>query len=584
MVDTTLEQKTGAENIVWDLSVYYNGADDPAIEQDITALNGLVDAFISAYRGRVAGLTAEDLLAAMNRMETLIEKSHRLAIFANLLYTTDTNNPTYGALLQKITEYDAELEQKLLFFELEWLAVEDSVADNLLADPVLSKFRHYLEAERRYKPYKLSEAEEQILVEKAVTGSNAWTRFFNQVMGAARYTFEGEKLTQSQILSKMHDPDREVRRKAADSMTAGLRERGMELTYIFNTLAADKMFEDRRRGYATWISARNLSNKVADEVVEALIQAVTSNYDIVARHYTLKRILLGYDELTDYDRYAPLPVKASDKLFNWDEARDIVLNAYHAFSPRMAEISRMFFDQHWIHAALHPGKRSGAFSMSGTPSSNPFILMNYTGRERDVSTLAHELGHGVHQYLAAGAQGLLNASTPLTTAEMVFTDLMQREADDEARLAMLVARIEDSFATIFRQIAMNRFEDGLHNARRSEGELTAERISAIWLDTQRAMFQGSVNLRDDYAIWWSYIPHFLHVPGYVYAYSFGELLVMALFKIYQNGGADFVPAYMDVKVGVDLTDLNFWNEGLSILRDMVTQEEALARQVYPDKF
>ncbi|MAS37187.1 MAG: oligoendopeptidase F [Anaerolineaceae bacterium] len=606
MVDATAEQKTGAENIVWDLSILYSGPDDPAIGQDITAVSDLVDTFVNTYRGRVADLSASELLTAMNEMEALSDKAYRLGLFANLLYATDTNNPQYGALVQKLTEFDAEMEQKLLFFELEWLELDDATADKLLADPTLDKFKHYLEAERRYKPYKLSEVEEQLLVEKAITGRSAWGRFFSQVMGAARYTFEGEQLTQSQILSKIQDANREIRRKGADAMTEGLRQRAMELTYIFNVLAADKFFEDRRRGYSTWLSSRNLSNKVADEVVDALVQAVTSNYDIVARHYNLKRILLGLDELTDYDRYAPLPVKASDKLFQWDEAREIVMNAYQAFSPRMAEITQLFFDQNWIHAALQPGKRGGAFSAGGPPSAHPFILMNYTGRENDVSTLAHELGHGVHQYLASEAQGLLNASTPLTTAEMastfgemlVFTDMMEREPDPEARLAMLARKIEDTFATVFRQIAMNRFEDGLHNARRSEGELTTERISEIWMETQRAMFEGSVNLRDDYSIWWSYVPHFLQVPGYVYAYSFGELLVLALFKIYQERGAEFVPAYLDVlaaggsdwpdqilaKVGVDLTDLNFWNEGLEILRDMVTQEEALAREIYPEKF
>lgn len=606
MVDATAEQKTGAENIVWDLSILYSGPDDPAIGQDITAVSNLVDTFVNTYRGRVADLSASELLTAMNEMEALSDKAYRLGLFANLLYATDTNNPQYGALVQKLTEFDAEMEQKLLFFELEWLELDDATADKLLADPALDKFKHYLEAERRYKPYKLSEVEEQLLVEKAITGRSAWGRFFSQVMGAARYTFEGEQLTQSQILSKIQDANREIRRKGADAMTEGLRQRAMELTYIFNVLAADKFFEDRRRGYSTWLSSRNLSNKVADEVVDALVQAVTSNYDIVARHYNLKRILLGLDELTDYDRYAPLPVKASDKLFQWHEAREIVMNAYQAFSPRMAEITQLFFDQNWIHAALQPGKRGGAFSAGGPPSAHPFILMNYTGRENDVSTLAHELGHGVHQYLASEAQGLLNASTPLTTAEMastfgemlVFTDMMEREPDPEARLAMLARKIEDTFATVFRQIAMNRFEDGLHNARRSEGELTTERISEIWMETQRAMFEGSVNLRDDYSIWWSYVPHFLQVPGYVYAYSFGELLVLALFKIYQERGAEFVPAYLDVlasggsdwpdqilaKVGVDLTDLNFWNEGLEILRDMVTQEEALAREIYPEKF
>ncbi len=431
-------------------------------------------------------------------------------------------------------------------------------------------------------------------------------RFFQQVMGAARFDYEGDKLTQSEILAKMHDSDREVRRKAADSVTATLHEKAMELTYIFNVLAADKASDDRRRGYETWVSARNLDNKVADEVVGALVQAVTSSYDIVAQHYTLKRALLGYDELTDYDRYAPLPVRDSDRQYSWDQAHDIVLKAYGAFSPQVAEIVQRFFDEHWIDAALQPGKRGGAFSASGTPSTHPFILMNFTGRASDIKTLAHELGHGVHQFLAAEHQGLLNADTPLTTAEMastfgemlVFNDLMAAEPDPEARLAMLSEKIEEMFATIFRQTAMNRFEDGLHNARRNEGELPTERINQIWMETQEAMFEGSVHLRDDYAQWWSYIPHFLATPGYVYAYAFGELLVLALFKLYQSGGEDFVPAYIDVlaaggsdwpdkilaKVGVDLTDPNFWSEGLAILRDMVEQEQALAREVYPEKF
>ena len=299
MVDAALENKTGAEDILWDLSIFYSGPEDPAIQQDIAAINQDVEAFVTQYRGQVAQLNADEMLAAMTTMEALMDRVYRLGMYANLLYATDTNNPQYGALVQKITEFDAELEQKLLFFSLEWLDMEDASADQLLAEPGLQKYRHYLEAERRYKPYKLSEAEEQLLVEKAVTGRNAWTRFFSQFMGAARFTFDGEQLTQSQVLSKMHDPDREVRQKAADSVTEGLHDRAMELTYIFNVLTADKFFEDRRRGYATWISSRNLSNKVADEVVEALIQAVTSNYDIVARHYNLKRVLLGYDELTD---------------------------------------------------------------------------------------------------------------------------------------------------------------------------------------------------------------------------------------------------------------------------------------------
>jgi oligoendopeptidase F len=261
----------------------------------------------------------------------------------------------------------------------------------------------------------LSEAEEQILMEKSVTGRSAWVRFFQQLMAAARFDYEGEQLTQSEILAKLHDTDRNVRARAADSVTATLREKSMELTYVFNVLAADKASDDRRCGYGSWISYRNLDNKVADEVVEALVNAVTSNYDIVAQHYTLKRRLMGYDELTDYDRYAPLPVHDSDRQFSWDEAREIVQKAYTAFSPQAAEITQRFFDEDWIHAALQPGKRGGAFAAPGPPSAHPFVFMNFTGRATDIRTLAHELGHGLHQYLAVNAQGLLNSDTPLTT-------------------------------------------------------------------------------------------------------------------------------------------------------------------------
>jgi len=606
MAEATAQPTTGAEHIVWDLSIFYSGPQDPAIEADMQAVDADIAAFAQDYRGKVAQLDGDGLPAAMERVEALLDRVYRLEMCARLLHATDTNDPAFGALLQKIIEHGARVQQGLLFFELEWTALEEEAAGALLAQPALTKFRHYLEAERRYRPHLLSEAEEKLLVEKAVTGREAWGRFFGQLMGAARYTLRGESLTQTQALSKLHDVDRALRREAAAAITAGLQEQAMPLTYIFNVLAADKASEDRQRGYATWVSSRNLANKVADDTVEALVQAVTGSYDIVADHYELKRVLLGYDELHDYDRYAPLPVAGSDRYYRWEEAREIVQQAYHAFSPRMAAVSQRFFDEGWIHAALGPGKTGGAFSAGGPPSAHPFILMNFTGRERDVATLAHELGHGVHQLLAAESQGLLNANTPLTTAEMastfgemlVFDDLMEGEPQAEARLAMLAAKLEDSFATIFRQVAMNRFEHGYHNARRETGELTAEGLGALWLETQQAMFQGSVTLGPDYSHWWSYVPHFLQVPGYVYAYAFGELLVLALFRLYQQRGADFVPDYLALlaaggsdwphkllaRMGVDLTDPDFWGEGLAILREMVRQEQQLAREVWPEKF
>jgi oligoendopeptidase F len=606
MVEAALEQQqTGAENIVWDLSVFYSGVDDPAIERDMQDINRKIEAFDRDYRVKVATLDAEGMLDALTAMEAIYDQSGRISAFAFLNFATDTANPQFGALVQRVTEYNAQTQQRMVFFDLEWNNIDDTKAAELLNDPTLGKYRHYLEAERRYKPYQLSEIEEQLLVEKSVTGRDAWVRFFTQLMGTLRFEFDGEQLTQSQILIKLYDPDREIRRRAKDSVTQTLRSRAMELTYIFNVLAADKASDDKRRGYPSWVSSRNLANKAPDAVVDALVQAVTSNYDLVARHYKLKRTLLGLDELTEYDRYAPLPLKQGDAHYSWEEARDVVLNAYHAFSPHMADIAGKFFEGNWIHAALMPGKRGGAFAAPTVPSAHPFVLVNFTAKSKDVMTLAHELGHGVHQYLS-NSQGLLLSGTPLTTAEMasvfgemlVFSDLMDKEPDAEARLAMLAEKIEDTFATVFRQISMNRFEDAMHNARRSEGELSTERLSQLWLETQRAMFGESVNLSEDYGVWWSYIPHFLGTPGYVYAYAFGELLVLALFNLYRERGADFVPQYLDVlaaggsdypdqilaKVGVDLTDPNFWTEGLNAIRVLVEQEEQLAREVYPEKF
>ena len=363
-----------------------------------------------------------------------------------------------------------------------------------------------------------------------------------------------------------------------------------------NNILADKASDDRLRNYPTWISARNMSNEVDDATVDALVEAVTSRYDVVARYYNLKRRLLGLDGLYDYDRYAPLP--AADRHYDWSEARDVVLNAYAGFDQRMADVASLFFERRWIDAAIRPGKRGGAFSAGTVPSVHPYILMNFEARPRDVMTLAHELGHGIHQKLA-GVQGLLQADTPLTTAEtasvfgemLVFQDLLARENDPGVRLAMLTSKIEDSFATAFRQVSMNRFEHVAHTARRSEGELSTERLSELWMGSQRPMFGDSVTLTDNYALWWSYVPHFISTPGYVYAYAFGELLVLALYARFKQSSAGFADAYLAMltaggsnwpheivkPLGVDLTDPAFWQNGLGILDDMVRDAETLAQ-------
>ncbi len=606
MIDLVKEAPTGAENIIWDLSIFYSNPKDPAITHDMDTIRQQAESFAASYRGQVATLDAEGMIDALLEREALYDKLGRISSYAFLNFATDTSAPELGALLARAQEFNATIEQQIMFFDLEWKATPDDQSRALLAQPTLHKYAHLLESDLRFRPFMLSEVEESLLVEKSVTGRAAWNRFFTQLISALRFDWNGESINLSKILDKLYSTDRDVRRQAATLVAEGLRARSMETTYVFNILLQDKAQDDARRGYPTWISARNMDNKAPDTVVDALVNAVTSNYEIVARHYRLKRALLGLDELTEYDRYAPLLADAPTSQYSWEEARAVVTKAYQAFSPQAGEIVKRFFDENWIHAALLPNKRGGAFASAAVPSAHPFILVNFTGKPREVMTLAHELGHGLHQFLAGQAQGLYYQYTPLTTAEtasvfgemLTFQDVLRQENDPKARLLMLAQKIEDSFATVFRQVAMNRFEDGLHTARREQGELSTDQINTIWLKTQRKMFGDSVNLSDDYGIWWSYVSHFVGSPGYVYAYAFGELLVLALYKLYQERGDSFVPQYLELlaagnsdypdrllaKIGIDLNDPAFWNGGLQLLSDLIAQEEALAREIYPDKF
>ncbi|GIV61176.1 MAG: oligoendopeptidase F [Rhodothermaceae bacterium] len=593
MPETTEQPVTGAETVHWDLSDLYS--DHDALDRDLETADREVEAFEQAYRGRVATLEADGLAEALAAYEGLHDRLGRAYTYAYLYWSTDTGDPARGALLQKVREAYTRLSQRLIFFRLEWAAVDDARAEALLADPALAQYRHYLELERLHRQHLLSEPEEKILAEKSITGRGAWNRFFDETLGAMRFSLDGRAMTQQEVLAKLYEPDRDVRRAAALAFTEGLEAHIRPLTFIFNTILADKASDDRLRRFPHWLAARNLDNEVSDEMVQALIEAVTGRYDLVARFYRLKRRLLGLDELFDYDRYAP--VGEADTRYDWDAARALVQAAYADFHPRLGEIVEQFFEKRWIDAALAPNKRGGAFSHGAVPSAHPYILMNYTGKIRDVQTLAHELGHGVHQYLSR-KQGVLQADTPLTTAEtasvfgemLVFQRLMKQEQDPRNRLAMLVGKIDDTIATVFRQVAMNRFEDRMHNARRTEGELPPEWFCEAWMDMQRAMFQGSVTLGDHYRFWWSYIPHFLHTPGYVYAYAFGELLVLALYARYQEEGPAFADKYIGLleaggsdwphrlvgRLGVDLTDLGFWHQGLSAIEALIEQAEALA--------
>jgi len=589
---------TGAEDVAWDLTDLYSGIDDPKIDNDITAADAEAEKLAEDFKGRIAELTVSEMLSLLERYSKLLEQFYQAGSFSQMIWSTNTEDPAYGALMQKIRERGAQVQQKLVFIELEWANTPDDAANALINDPALAKYKHFLEVSRQRKPYLLSEPEERILSEKSVTGRSAWSRFFGEVHGAARYDWQEESVPLEVVLKELYNVDRGQRSAAAGVATVGLNKLIRTTTYIFNTILADKASSDRLRGYPSWITSRNLSNEVDDESVETLIKAVTGRYDIVARYYNLKRDLLGLDELYDYDRYAPLP--AADKDYQWDQARDIVLTAYNKFHPRLGEIAGFFFDKNWIDAPIRAGKRGGAYATPTVPTVHPYVFMNFLGKSRDVETLAHELGHGVHMYLSQG-QGILQAGTPLTTAEtasvfgemLVFQDLLSKEDDPAVRLAMLTGKIEGSFATVFRQVAMNRFEDAIHTARRHEGELSTDRFNQIWMETQQAMFEDSVKLTDDYSIWWSYIPHFINSPGYVYAYAFGELLVLALYARYEEVGADFADGYIEMlsmggsdwpheivkPLGVDLTDPNFWTHGLKILDDLVVQAEKLAAEV-----
>lgn len=579
-----------AENILWDLTDLYEGLNDQAIEADMQRRRAKVADF-SRLRGKVAALQARELLDAVRMFEEITENAQKLLAYSYLNFSTQTQNPQASAFFQSQKEFYSELHRETLFFELEWTKADDSVAGSLLSDPLLAKYTHYLAALRRYSRHVLSEPEEKILADKEPAGASAWSALFDKMLSQLR--FGESKRTESEVLSDLHSPERETRKKAAAELTEGLESILPSLTHIFNTILLDKSIDDRLRSYPHWLSSRNLSNEADDAMVEALCEAVCSRYDLVERYYRLKRKLLGYEELFDYDRYAPIPGLPEEK-FSWERAKEIVLTAYAEFSPEMAGIASRFFDEKWIHAPVLPGKRSGAFAHPVVPSAHPYVFLNFTGTHRDVMTLAHELGHGVHQYLAR-EQGLFNSETPLTTAEsasvfgemLVFRHMLRSAADPIQRRALLCSKIEDTFATVFRQVSMNRFEEAVHNARRTRGELDQEFISSAWQTTQSAMFGSSVRLLDHYRLWWSYIPHFVHSPGYVYAYAFGELLVLALYEQYTRRAPGFVSKYLNFlgsggkakpeellrPFGIDLSDPHFWSRGIDIIDNLVKEAE-----------
>jgi oligoendopeptidase F len=594
-------EPAAAHGVRWDLSHLYEAPAREALDRDLAASLAAARAFAERYRGRVAELSASELGAALDAYEATLEPATRASAFASLQFAADTSAPAHGALVAHVQEKGTELRNALRFFELEWIAVDDARAARLVADPALARRRHWLEAERRYRPHVLSEAEERMLDEAANAGERAWSRLFDEVLARVRFapTLGGktEDRGLEETLALLYAADREERRAGAAALTEGLRAHAHVLAYALNTLVAAKSTEDRLRKYAGAMDSRHLANEIDAASVDALMTSCERAFPLVQRYYALKARLLGLAELADYDRYAPLAELKHTRDFR--EAREIVLRAFREFSPEVASIASRFFAGDWIDAELRAGKQGGAFCATTLPSVHPYVLMSYTGEPRDVMTLAHELGHGVHAVLAAGC-GLLEQQAPLTAAEtasvfgemLVFRSLMREESDPRARLALLCGKLEEAFATVFRQVVLTRFEERLHAARRSEGELPIERINALWMEANAPMHGDAVRLSDGYAWWWLYIGHFVHAPFYCYAYAFGELLVLALLRRYDEEGAPFVAKYLELlraggsqapsallaRVGLDVTDPRFWDGGIAVLEQMLREAEELAAQ------
>jgi oligoendopeptidase F len=579
----------------WDLDPLVDAEGDRGVERQLEEAAERAAAFASAHAGKVAELDAAGLEAAMRELAEINDLIGRAASYASLRFSTDTADPARGALLQKMQEGATEIETKLLFFELEWAALDDDRAEELLGAPGLDFCRHYLRSARRYRPHLLTEPEEKILAEKSIASQSSWARLFSELTSAIRVDIDDEQIPLDVALSRLLDPDREVRRRTAEAVTIALEPGLRTRAFIYNTLVHDKSVEDRLRSYPNWLASRNLSNEASDESVMALIQAVHRRYDIPQRWYRLKAKLLGIDRIADYDRSAP--VLPEDISFSFGNARDLVLDTYQAFSPEAGAVTRRFFDEHWIDAPVRPHKRGGAFCSYTVPSVHPYVLLNYTARRRDVLTLAHELGHGLHAALAQ-PQGVFQQGTPLTLAEtasvfgetLVFGRLLEAATDDRERLSLLADRIDGAIATVFRQIAMNRFEHLIHTRRRSEGELSVDRINELWYEAQSELFGDSVEITDGYRSWWSYVPHFINTPGYVYAYAYGQLLALSVYQRYRAEGESFVPAYLELLssggsrspeelgaiVGIDLADPGFWDSGLTLVEEQLTEAEALA--------
>lgn len=595
-------EKLGVVDVRWDLSAFFSGIDDPKIEQEWESLTARSKAFATQYRGKIANnaLSSGQFVEAVKALESLSQDAGRPISYANLVFSADVTNPANGAFLQAQSERLSVLRVELMFFELELQAAPEEQIAQYLEEPTMAPYAHWLKLVRAQSPYMLSEKEEVILEETANTGIRAWTRYYEEVTAKQVYRYQApgssevQELTESDVLTKLRDSDREVRLAAADAFTKGLREMSHATAFTYNTILLDKSVGDRLRGYEGAEQERHLANQLDKATVDRVIDLCRQSYDIVARYYRTKRKLLGLDKLTHVDRYAPL--FPSEVEVGWDDARELVLEAFGRFHPRLAEEGKKFFDHNWIDAEPRAGKTGGAFCSSLGPEIHPVILMSYQNKDKDVETLAHELGHGVHGSLSR-AQSYFNYHGTLPLAELasIFGEMMVFEkllegASAKDKVAMYAEKIEGIFASTFRQTAMFCFERAAHEARRTQGELTEDDLGEIWQTELQAMFGDSIEMGEDHRCWWSYVWHFFGAPFYVYAYAFGELLSLGVYEKSKIEGPEFAEKYVEVLtlggskspkdlmaiLGVDLDSAEFWKGGLAAIEKFVKQFEELA--------
>ncbi|MGE3830461.1 MAG: M3 family oligoendopeptidase [Parvibaculaceae bacterium] len=581
----------------WNLADLYESPDDPRFAADLLTSEEKAKVFADTYKGKLASLSGDELGAAIRAYDEWNDLIGRVASYASLYYVGDTTDPKrakfYGDANAKFTD----ISRLTLFFELELNRIDDAALEKAMASPALAHYRPWIENLRKDKPYQLDDKLEELFLEKSQSGYQAWNRLFDETLADLRFEVEGQELTLEPTLTQLQDPAEAKRKAAAEALARTFSKNLRLFGHITNTLAKDKSISDRWRGFKDIADARHLSNRVEPEVVAALVEAVRGAYPRLShRYYALKAKWLGKGKLAHWDRNAPLPQEDVREV-PWPEAKAIVLDAYRNFAPEMAEIAGRFFDGRWIDAPARPGKAPGAFAHSTVPSAHPYVLLNYLGKTRDVMTLAHELGHGVHQVLANG-QGALMSQTPLTLAEtasvfgemLTFQSILKGATDPKKRRILLASKVEDMLNTVVRQIAFYTFERKIHTARK-EGELTTDQINAIWLEVQSESLGPSIHLGPGYETFWAYIPHFIHSPFYVYAYAFGDCLVNSLYARYRESEKGFQEKYFAMlraggtkhhtellkPFGLDASDPSFWQKGLSVIEGFIDEIEAMEK-------